>query len=168
MRRDHPLSTDHGRHTQGDITQTGMYQGTYSAADTWPAERRVAGTGKTFPSSITVYDMDAQGNTPPLRTISGPKTQLNWPTAVTVDSKRGEIFVANDTADLVTVYKITDNGDVAPTRILKGTKTMIKNPTGVAVDVNAGGSNTLARQIVEGARVHVEAMDGDGRVVVGA
>jgi DNA-binding beta-propeller fold protein YncE len=67
--------------------------------------------------------------------ITGPKTGLDWPTSITVHPDRGEIFVANDTADTVTVYPIDANGDVAPIRVLSGPKTMIKNPTGVTVDV---------------------------------
>jgi DNA-binding beta-propeller fold protein YncE len=135
--------TNHGSYrelnrSKGDITQTGMYQGTYSAADTWPAERRVAGTGKTFPSSITVYDMDAQGNTPPLRTISGPKTQLNWPTGLAVDRATGELYVANDMGDSILIFAPDAAGDAAPVRVLKGPKTLLKNPTGITLDQKNG------------------------------
>jgi len=52
-----------------------------------------------------------------------------------VHPERGELFVANDTADTVTVFKADANGDVAPIRVLKGPNTLIKNPTGVSVDV---------------------------------
>jgi DNA-binding beta-propeller fold protein YncE len=69
-----------------------------------------------------------------LHVISGPKTGLNWPTAVAVDPDHGEIFVANDTADTVTVYKADANGDVAPIRVIKGPSTMVKNPTGITYD----------------------------------
>jgi DNA-binding beta-propeller fold protein YncE len=100
-----------------------------------PRENNIPGSGKYYPPSITVYEKDASGDVAPVRVISGPKTQMNWPTAIAVDPDRGELFVANDTADLVTVYQEDANGDVAPIRILKGTKTMIKNPTGIAVDL---------------------------------
>jgi hypothetical protein len=86
-----------------------------------------------FPS-ITIHSRGAQGNTPPLRVIKGPRTQLNWPSHVALHEGRGEIFVANDADDSVLVFKITDSGDVAPTRVLKGARTRIKNPTGVTVD----------------------------------
>ena len=95
---------------------------------------RIPGSGKFQPPSITVYEKDASGDVAPLRVISGPKTMMNWPTAIAVHPDLGEIFVANDTADLITVYKITDNGDVAPTRTIKGPRTGVKNPTGVYVD----------------------------------
>lgn len=106
----------------------------------WPAgsqlyrDEVVPGTGRFGPPSVTVFPMDAEGNTAPLRVIQGPKTQLSWPTGVSVDSERGEVYVANDTGDSVTVYATTADGDVAPRRILKGPKTSIKNPLGVFVD----------------------------------
>jgi DNA-binding beta-propeller fold protein YncE len=78
--------------------------------------------------------MDAQGDTPPLRTIEGPNTQLNWPTGIAFDPQRNELFVANDTGDAVLVFSATASGNVAPVRILKGPKSLIKNPTGVFVD----------------------------------
>ena len=102
----------------------------------WPVIRNYTfpSSGKIVPPSITVYRVDAGGNTAPLRVIQGPKTQMNWPTALAIDSEHGELFVANDTADLVTVYKTDASGDVAPIRTLKGAKTLIKNPTGIAYD----------------------------------
>jgi DNA-binding beta-propeller fold protein YncE len=102
----------------------------------WPVTRdnTVPGSGKVLPPSITVYSKDASGNVAPLRVITGPKTQMNWPSAIAVDPEHGEMFVANDTADTVTVYKTDASGDAAPIRVIKGTNTMVKNPTGVAYD----------------------------------
>ncbi|MBI2815412.1 MAG: hypothetical protein HYX72_00585 [Acidobacteria bacterium] len=95
----------------------------------------VRGSGKLNPPSITVYPRDAQGNTAPVRVISGPKTTLNWPMQIAVDEEREELYVANDMDHSIVVFKTTDNGDVAPTRIIKGSKTKIKNPTGLALDL---------------------------------
>ena len=78
---------------------------------------------------------EAQGDTPPLRVIQGPKTQMDWPTALAVHPERGEIFVANDTGDSVIVFRTDASGDAAPIRVIKGPRTMVKNPTGVAVDL---------------------------------
>jgi len=97
--------------------------------------QNIPSSGRFNPPSITVYPKGAKGDTPPLRVIQGAKTGLDWPTSIAVHPERGEIFVANDTADTITVYSITANGDAAPIRVLKGTQTMIKNPTGVTVDV---------------------------------
>jgi DNA-binding beta-propeller fold protein YncE len=92
------------------------------------------GSGKFEPPSITIYSKDAEGDTPPLRKIAGPKTGLNWPAGITVDEERGEIYVANDMNHSIDVFKVTDSGDVAPSRVIAGPKTGIKNPTGVALD----------------------------------
>lgn len=103
----------------------------------FPVGRRNAfrSSGKIQAPSITVYPKDAQGDTPPLRVIQGPKTQLNWATSLAVDPERGELFVANDVGDAVTVFRTDASGDVAPIRVLKGPRSMIKNPNGVAVDL---------------------------------
>ena len=87
-----------------------------------------------MPPSITVYPMDAVGDVAPLRTISGPKTRLNWGTGISIDSERGEILVANDYTSEVLIYDINANGDAPPKRVLGGPKTMVKSPTAVFVD----------------------------------
>lgn len=94
-----------------------------------------AGTGKFLPPAITVYPLKASGDTPPLRTIVGPKTQLNWPATLYADTKHGELYVANDVGDSILVFRSTDSGDAAPVRVIQGSKTNIKNPTGVFVDL---------------------------------
>jgi hypothetical protein len=108
----------------------------YLKRPNWPLERdfAVPGSGRMLPPSITVYRRTAAGNTSPLRAIEGPKTQLNWPSAVVLDSKRGELFVANDTGDSILVFRKTDSGDVAPLRVLRGPGTGLKNPTGLFLD----------------------------------
>ena len=97
--------------------------------------RAFAGSGKIQPPSITVYPKDAEGDTPPLRVIEGPRTQLNWPTALALHPDRGEIFVANDTGHSVIVFSSDANGDVAPVRVISGPLSMIRNPTGIAIDL---------------------------------
>jgi DNA-binding beta-propeller fold protein YncE len=94
----------------------------------------VFGTGKFEPPSITVHAADASGNVTPVRQIVGPKTQLNWPTGISVDPDRGEIYVSNAAGDSINVFSATANGDVAPIRQIKGAKTMLRNPNGVSVD----------------------------------
>jgi DNA-binding beta-propeller fold protein YncE len=95
---------------------------------------RIPGSGYFMPPSITVFPMKSEGDTAPLRIITGDKTKLNWPAHVYVDSDRGDVYVANDGGDSVLVFKVTDSGNVAPSRIIGGPKTLIKNPTGVYVD----------------------------------
>ena len=101
------------------------------------AERRrsvVPGSGRYEPPSITVYPLQASGDTQPLRIIEGPKTQLNWPAGMSLDVEHGELFVANDVGDSILVFRVTDSGNVAPIRVLQGPQTGIKNPTGVFWD----------------------------------
>ena len=103
----------------------------------WPIGRnyQIPGSGFVGPPSITVYPRTARGNVAPTRTITGPKTQLNWPTALSVNPENGEVYVANDTEHSILVFAANANGDVAPIRVLKGPKTTLKNPTGVHYDV---------------------------------
>jgi hypothetical protein len=99
---------------------------------------RLPGLGAFEMPSINIYARGASGNTPPLRVIKGPKTQLNWPSHVAVHEERGEIFVANDADDSVLVFRETDRGNVAPIRVIKGPRTKVKNPTGLTLDVKNG------------------------------
>ena len=101
--------------------------------------RRAAGTyGKFEPPSITVFPLEASGNTKPLWTIEGPQTMLNWPSHLALHEERQELFVANDADDSILVFRASDKGDVAPIRMIKGSNTGIKNPPGIALDVKNG------------------------------
>ena len=105
-------------------------------ADNRPLGTRqaVPGSGRFVPPSINVYDHLASGDTPPLRVIQGPKTQLNWPAAIAIDDRNGELFVANDIGDSVLVFAPGAQGDVAPLRAIKGPNTSMDSPSGVYVD----------------------------------
>jgi DNA-binding beta-propeller fold protein YncE len=94
----------------------------------------VPGSGKILPPSITVYPKDAKGDAAPLRTIAGPKTQMDWPTGIAVDPERNEIYVANDGGNSILVFDAAAGGDAAPIRVLKGPKSLVSNPTGVYLD----------------------------------
>ncbi len=104
----------------------------------WPDGSQMPGSGVYYAPSITVYPMQASGDTPPLRIIQGPQTKLNWPAGVAVDAERGEILVANDMGHEILYFDINASGDVAPTRVLKGPKTNIRNPTGIYLDLDNG------------------------------
>jgi hypothetical protein len=123
-------------------------------ADNWGhvSNDLVAGTGRFEAPSISVYPLDADGDTPPINVIQGPKTQLNWPAMISVDPATGDLFVADDLGESILVFHETDKGDVAPYRVIKGTKTRLSNPTGVFVDSknqelwvsNLGNSSAVA------------------------
>jgi DNA-binding beta-propeller fold protein YncE len=130
--------TNWGTHNERTTPAEGSGTGRGSRKANWPVgggDNSIPGSGRWEPPSITVYRKDAQGDVAPLRVIQGPKTLMNWPTSIVVHPDRGELFVANDTADTVTVYRADANGDVAPIRVLKGPRSMIKNPVGVALDL---------------------------------
>jgi DNA-binding beta-propeller fold protein YncE len=104
----------------------------------YPRQTRPDLGGRFDLPSIAIYARGASGNTPPLRTIKGPKTQLNWPGHVVVHEDRGEVFVANDADDSILVFRMTDSGDVAPRRVIKGPRSGLKNPSGIALDRTHG------------------------------
>jgi DNA-binding beta-propeller fold protein YncE len=89
--------------------------------------------GRFVPSSLTVYDGDAKGDVAPLRTISGPLSQIDWPMGVAVDEGNDEIFVANNGDNSVLVFKRTASGNMQPDRVIRGAATGIKGPMGVAI-----------------------------------
>jgi len=107
-----------------------------SPKENWPLAREsaVPGSGQFTGPSITVYKRDAEGDVAPLRVIRGPKAGLNWPTGLSVDSERGELYVANDTGDDILVFSTDAAGDAAPKRVIKGPKSLVKSPTGVFFD----------------------------------
>jgi DNA-binding beta-propeller fold protein YncE len=140
------LSDAHGMAI--DVEKKLLFVGNWGNA----SDYTVAGSGRFYPPSITVYPLDASGDTAPLRVIQGPKTQLDWAAAIAVDPDSGFLFVANDQHDSVIAFHETDHGDVAPTHMLRGPKTGLMNPTGVAVDTknkelwvsNLGNSSATA------------------------
>ena len=98
----------------------------------------VPGSGRTLPPSITVYPLKASGDTAPVRVITGPLTQLDWPVHISLDMDRQELYVANSVSDDILVFRATDNGNVAPIRVIKGPHTSISKPHGVFADTKNG------------------------------
>lgn len=84
--------------------------------------------------SITVYSLQANADAPPVRAIEGPKTQMDWPSALFVAPERGELYVANAVTNSILVFHESDSGDAAPARIIKGPKTNLKIPSGLFLD----------------------------------
>ena len=90
--------------------------------------------GRFDEPSITVYAGEATGDEAPLRKIQGPKTGLNWPMAISVDTSRDEIAVANSGDSSIRVFGRTAEGDAAPIRVIKGPRSGIHGPMGVTFD----------------------------------
>ena len=131
----------------GTPLNTLQYRKDQQRLPNWPAgnilvqglrQEVLMGTGKFGEPSIVVHRADAEGNAAPVRVIQGPRAQLNWPTGVSVDSERGEVYVANAAGDSINVFSTSQQGNVAPIRQIKGSKTLLKNPNGVSVDTVNG------------------------------
>jgi DNA-binding beta-propeller fold protein YncE len=91
--------------------------------------------GKFEMPSITVYPLDAKGNTKPLWIIEGSQTKMNWPSHIAFHEERQELFVANDADDSILVFRAADKGDATPIRVIKGANTGIKNPPSITLDL---------------------------------
>ena len=121
------------------------------------------GSARINPPSISVYPLDAAGDTPPVRVIEGDRTQLNWPGNMAVDQDTGDLYVANDVGHSVLVFTgMTHvNGNVGPTRVIKGNRTGLFYPTGVFVDT---AHQELWVSNLGNARVNVYPLKADGNV----
>ena len=91
-------------------------------------------SGAFHPSSITVHAADANGDVPPLRTIEGDLTGLNWPMGLDVDLVHNEIALANYGDSSVRVFRRGYSGNVQPVRVIRGAATQIVGPVSVAID----------------------------------
>ncbi len=112
---------------------------------TEPGESRTAGPGRTtillapstgrfLPASIIVHSRTASGDVAPLRTIQGPRTRLNWPAGVFLDTVSGQLAVANSADNTILFFDRKADGDVAPARIIKGPATGLANPLSLFID----------------------------------
>ena len=106
----------------------------YSSDDPTRASLTKTDGGKFWDPSISFFAENAEGDTPPLRTIQGPHTQLNWPMGIDLDDVHNEIAVANNGADSVLIFARTASGDVAPLRVIRGKQTGVSSPMAVAID----------------------------------
>jgi 6-phosphogluconolactonase (cycloisomerase 2 family) len=116
-----------------DTTNNLMYVSNFGNA-----QNRNPETGETYGSfelpSISVYPLNASGNTAPLRTIQGPRTLMNWPSHMALHVERQELFVANDADSSILIFNASAEGDVAPIRVIAGPNTGIQHPPGIALD----------------------------------
>jgi sugar lactone lactonase YvrE len=104
-------------------------------------------------NSITEYAPGADGNVPPIATISGSNTGLDFPAGLAL-GRRGFLLVANAEANSITVYPPHASGNVTPAATLSGPNTALNHPSGLALAPNgdvlvANGSNGAAPAITE-------------------
>jgi DNA-binding beta-propeller fold protein YncE len=125
---------NHGNFRPGDLITS------YTAYDARESRQERTGNafdenarGRFVPSSVTIYEGDANGDAAPLRTIQGPGSQLDWPMGVVVDEVNNETIVANNGDNSILIFSRTANGDAQPRRVIRGPLTGIKGPMGVAI-----------------------------------
>jgi DNA-binding beta-propeller fold protein YncE len=106
----------------------------YTAYDPLSSGSTTYTPGRFDAPSITVHAADATGDAAALRTISGRRTQLNWPMGLDVDTGHDEIAVANYGDSSVLVFSRTAQGDAAPVRVIRGAATGIVGLVSVAFD----------------------------------
>ena len=125
---------NHGNFRPGElITSYTAYDARESRQERTGNQFSETARGRYLPSSVTVYDGDAKGDVAPIRTISGPQSQIDWPMGVAVDEVNNELIVANNGDNSVLIFPRTATGDVAPKRVIRGPLTGIKGPMGVAI-----------------------------------
>ncbi len=130
-----------GQNDEIVVANHGNQNGRETLPGTVAGGRRGGGGGERGPlvggrfdePSITVYPGQASGDVAPVRRIQGPKTGLNWPMAISVDTGHDEIAVANSGDSSIRIFSRIASGDEAPVRIIKGARTGIHGPMGVDV-----------------------------------
>jgi DNA-binding beta-propeller fold protein YncE len=126
---------NHGNFRPGELITS------YTAYDARESRQERAGgealnenaRGRFLPSSLTIFDGDANGDVAPRRVVQGPLSQIDWPMGVAVDEVNNEIIVANNGDSSILVFPRTANGDVPPKRVIRGPLTGVKGPMGVAI-----------------------------------
>ena len=128
------LETPHG--IAVDVKNQLLFVNNWGQAVSFDESGGRLGSARFNPPSISVYPLDADGDTPPLRVIQGDRTQLNWPGNMALDPDSGDLYVANDVNSSVLVFTAMADvqGNVPPTRVIKGDRTGLLYPTGVFVD----------------------------------
>lgn len=90
------------------------------------------------PDEVLLFSRLADGNTPPVASITGSKTAMNYVEGVAMDS-RGDLYVTNLVSNTITVYASGSQGNVAPIRTIGGSETQLSVPWSLALD----GSDSL-------------------------
>lgn len=143
-RRPNPLITISGGKTKLAVPRGIAVD---SAGNIYVANNGVLGSE---PASVTIYRAGDNGDAAPIARISGPRTRLEAPEGLALDS-HGSIYVANESdspkkPDTITVYSPGSNGDAAPVRVISGPATLLSQPGGIAVDPSGNLFVTSARR----------------------
>jgi hypothetical protein len=89
-----------------------------------------------FGQAIRVYDLAADGDAAPLRTlVNGPNSNLSQPRSLVIDHVNDEILVVSINNG-IRAFPRTASGDAVPLRTITGTNTSLNNSLSIAL---AGG-----------------------------
>ncbi|HEV3090056.1 MAG TPA: hypothetical protein VGX91_01285 [Candidatus Cybelea sp.] len=87
--------------------------------------------------AVLEFARGANGNTYPVREITGPRTGLSHANAIALDSK-GNIYVSNigggSGGNSIDVFVPDAFGNARPSRVIEGSRTRLDGPLGIAVD----------------------------------
>jgi sugar lactone lactonase YvrE len=120
-------------------SKTGMFNPNGIALDPINGDIYVANLNPSnVAPSVLIYAPDANGNVPPIGTITGAKTGLQFPGGLALDSS-GNIYVPNgggtsNSLGTVTVYAAGSVGNVAPIQTITGLYRQLDGPTQVALN----------------------------------
>ena len=101
------------------------------------------------PSLVAVYHKMASGDDEPIRTLEGPRTQLEDAHGIAVDTKNQLMYVSNHghtsnprepgggsfELPSITVYPLGAQGDTPPLRVIEGSQTQLNWPANIYLDV---------------------------------
>ena len=95
-----------------------------------------ASSGLGWDASITAYPAGSKGNAPPIATIAGDDTDLDYPQGIALDPSRNLYAVGyvNGVGRSVNVYPAGSNGDASPTATIAGADTGLSEPQGIVLD----------------------------------
>jgi hypothetical protein len=84
-------------------------------------------------SVINEFPPGASGNVPPMASIAGSKTGLEFPAQPAIGPS-GNVYVANELDNSVTGYALGATGNAAPTATIAGSNTGLSTPEDIAFD----------------------------------
>jgi hypothetical protein len=118
-----------------------------------------------------VFAAGANGNATPIRTISGPLTQMTACLSDVIVDGSGVLYVGGACQDAIFVFAAGANGNVAPIRVISGGSTGITEITGLGLD--GSGNLYVGDFAVSAGKINVYAAGANGdaapiRTITGA
>jgi len=106
-----------------------------------------SGTVAGANSAVLTFASGARGDVPPIRVLSGTKTQLGGPLGIALDRYQ-HLFVANFSDTSVTEYTQKAAGDSSPIRVIRGSRTELSTNGVNGVLVDSTGETFVSNRFV--------------------